>query len=164
MLTGCAGRTIVLTKMPQSPKEFMIVSENSMKPDVRVVNLGFEKVVERIKKVSKQCYQFNVTTKLNGGEISRDRLTSKVTLLSPARVVFTMQEKRTSGPKVVYTHNDEPDGGMWLYAIEVEKTSSKVSNAKLYYPVYFYKDTVNTVLDAVEGKYGDACPPKEDLN
>jgi len=161
MLTSC-GTTYVIGKPPQSPQEFIIAAENSSSPDERILNMGFDQAVERLKQVSKQCYQFNVITNVNGGESHRDKMTSKVTMLSPSSAAFTMQDKRISGAKVVYTSGHELKDGLYNYAIVVDKTSKNTTKAKLYYSIYFYDEIVNTILDTVEGKFGSDCPPEDD--
>lgn len=160
MLEGCSHSVIIAGKVSQTPAEYAKEIERFDRED-RVLQQKFTKVVERLNKISNQCYQFSVTAKGNGKEVYKDKYTGKVTKLSQNSVIFTLQYDRVSGDDFVYTHNDKPDGGMWDYGIIFDKTSAAVTTAKMYIPYGLMKKRMNAVVDAVGGKYGDGCPPEE---
>lgn len=159
MLEGCSHSVIVTGKVSQTPAEYAKAIEGLDRED-RALKQKYSKVVERLNKISKQCYQFAVTAKGNGKEVYKDKYTGKVTRLSQSSVIFTLQYDRVSGNDFVYTNNDKPDGGMWDYGIIFDKTSETVTTAKMYIPYGLMKKRISAVVDTVEGKYGNGCPPE----
>ena len=159
MLEGCSHTVRVMGKVSQTPAEYAKAIE-SLEHEDRALQQKYAKVIEHLNKVSNQCYQFTVSAKGNGKEVYKDKYTGKVTKLTQKNVIFTLQHDRVSGDDYVYAHNDKPDGGMWDFGIIFDKTSETVTTAKMYIPYGLMRKRINAVVDAVEGKYGDGCPPE----
>lgn len=164
ILTGCIPSEIVFGDIPQTVEEYVPLMSNRVKPDIRLINLHFNETVKRLHAVSKRCYQYSTELSLNGGVTARDKVTTKVTMLSPKRAAFTMQEKRYYGDDKYFMNKNtkEPEDGMWVYSIVIDD-NGPTSKASLYYSPFFMEKPVHSVIDTLEGKYGQGCPPEDVL-